>query len=178
MSLLIAPLIFLDEVTDPAILAKIRAKAQCEAAAENCSPFSHLVPEAARCPEDKPDCDPWEKDRIAQNQPSPWGSNPPDYSWLSEDRKETWWIYKSDISRDGKQVTVWLNWHNNEPAFHDPAKTVTRVTFDCDGKFRRSAETAYYKNGSLHHEVDRLEDWAYIRPRSSYAVFASTLCSH
>ncbi|WP_150122823.1 surface-adhesin E family protein [Porphyrobacter sp. LM 6] len=131
--------------------------------------------EQSACPDGRASCDPWEKYRAKESQPQPWGNETPDYGWESEET--TYWIYKSDISREGKNVTIWLNWKLKNPRPLGASKMLTRLTFDCAGRFRRSAETALTEDGSLYDQVDKLEDWTYIRPRSPYAVIANSLCS-
>lgn len=116
---------------------------------------------------------------VAQGNPfdkysPPWtDDDPPLHSWRSETGFH--YIYERDIIRDGKTVTAWIRdkyWTLNNGA----ERIMSRMTFDCKGRYQYSAQTSYRPDGTVLQQIDRMDDWVYIRPDSANATYETVLC--
>lgn len=121
---------------------------------------------------------PWDayrKDPVVKEAP-PWGAKVPAFVWVN-DAGDNFWIMEEDISHEGVLVTAWINRHFATPLPDGTVSVVTRVSFDCKGRTRRTAETAYRANRTPVQEINRTEDWAYIRPDTASKLWETALCT-
>lgn len=115
----------------------------------------------------------WQSDPIVQASP-PWGNEEPEFSWVSQ--YGHYWIYARDIQRDGSSVTAWIREKKLQPEPNGTVRTLTRMTFDCKGRYRYTAQTVYGENDRVIQEIDREDAWAYVRPDSAYDQYQNALC--
>ncbi|MXO66267.1 surface-adhesin E family protein [Altericroceibacterium endophyticum] len=119
----------------------------------------------------------WEEDEIVRHwfeEDPPWGDNVPDHAWGSS--SDTVWFNDSDIQKTGEGVAVWLHWALRSPDTKGAVKYLTRVIFDCGGRFKFSAQSGYDEMG---HEVftrDGQGEWKFIRPDSNREMMSDAVC--
>ncbi len=113
-----------------------------------------------------------------------WNGDEPVYPWDAQEAKFTWlndsgyyWINAKDIRQEGGAVTAWVNSKLIEPMANGTSHLLTRLTFNCEGQFRYSAQTAYSVDGLPIIEIDRVEDWKYVRPGSAFDTYQQALCA-
>ena len=104
----------------------------------------------------------------------PWGNEGPEYQWESETGYH--WIFARDVQRNGNSVSAWIREKFKSPLVDGTSRLLTRLTFDCDGRYQYSAQSSYREDGSVVQEINRTDDWIYVRPDTSFDVFQSALC--
>lgn len=119
---------------------------------------------------------PWDEFPVVPTAPSayPWGDETPQHAWEGGDGY--YWIFERDISRAGGHVTAWVREKRKVPASDGTVRTLTRLTFDCEGRFRFSAQSRYRADDAIVQEIDRLDEWTFVRPDSGYDTFQKALC--
>lgn len=120
---------------------------------------------------------PWNEYRkyVEAKEAAPWGNSEPAYVWENTSGDQMW-VMPEDITREGGEVTAWVNVHFKAPRTDGAVHALTRTSFDCKGRSRRTAETAYRANKTIVHEINRVEDWTYIRPDSVTKAYEEVLC--
>lgn len=104
----------------------------------------------------------------------PWGDDTPEFAW--ENEHGYYWIYERDVRRQNGEVTAWVRERRFEPASNGTIRSLTRMTFDCKGRYRYSAQTSYGDDDRIIQEIDRESGWTFIRPETGYDTYQQALC--
>ncbi|MCT2557363.1 hypothetical protein N0B51_00030 [Tsuneonella sp. YG55] len=122
-----------------------------------------------------PETGPWTKYQQSAVKPDyPWSDENPEHQWESE--HGYYWIFERDVKREGRLVSAWIREKYKTPQPNGTVLLTTRITLDCDGRYRYSAQSSYRSDGSVVQEIDRVDDWVFIRPGTKFEVFQQSLC--
>lgn len=106
----------------------------------------------------------------------PWdASDPPAHAWRSDAGYV--WVFQKDIERTGAEVTAWVNETSFQPMEKNVVRILSRITFDCVGRMRYTAQSTYDPKGIIVEEIDADGAWKFIRPQSKFETVEIALCS-
>lgn len=105
----------------------------------------------------------------------PWGTATPALKW--QGTESDYWIMEKDISWQAGQVTAWVIGQYKVATGEGVVKTLTRMTFDCAGRYAITAQSSFGANDKLLRENDYPFNWQYVRPYSATSSIGEGLCS-
>ena len=108
----------------------------------------------------------------------PWeshGQDEPD--WVSHGKTATSWIHAKEVERlDGDNVSYWVHSHYWITQPNRVTYLLTRWELDCGGRARRTSQSGYDSSGKSVMEIDRLQDWFFIRPNTTEQQVQGIYC--
>ncbi len=106
----------------------------------------------------------------------PWGEVAPEFTWRSDEGAYTW-IYEKDISRKNGAATAWVYSKWDKPKADGVSRILSRMSFDCEGRMRYTAQSSYDVTDKLKEQIDREGAWTYVRPDTLNDAIQKSLCA-
>jgi hypothetical protein len=106
----------------------------------------------------------------------PWGEKAPEFAWRSEEGAYTW-VYEKDVTRKNGEATAWVHSQWDKPKADGVSRILSRMTFDCAGRMRYSAQSTYDALDKVIENLDSPGDWTYIRPDTLNHDIEAKLCA-